>query len=125
MPTQTPSWTPVFTPTDAPAGSVTIEYTYDGLYRLVGANYSDGTYFRYTYDAVGNRQTEETPAGTTVYEYDAANRLVSVGAVSYAWDNNGNLLSDGANTYTYGPRQSIVGGRGSVVSLDSPASPPD
>lgn len=33
--------------------------------------------------------------------YDAANRLVSVNAVNYTWDNNGNLLSDGEYTYTY------------------------
>jgi len=30
-----------------------------------------------------------------------ANRLTSVGGVTYTWDNNGNLLADGASTYTY------------------------
>jgi YD repeat-containing protein len=91
----------VVAPTGAPGGSVTIEYTYDGLYRLVGANYSDGTYFRYSYDSVGNRLTEETVEGTTVYEYDDANRLASVDEVTYTWDANGILLDDGASEYTY------------------------
>ena len=42
------------------------------------------------------------------YQYDDANRLTSVNAVNYLWDNNGNastrsarrLLNDGVNTYT-------------------------
>jgi len=42
------------------------------------------------------------------YVYDDANRLTSVNAVNYSWDNNGNastrsarrLLNDGVNTYT-------------------------
>jgi YD repeat-containing protein len=42
----------------------------------------------YTYDAVGNRKTMVTGAGTTNYAYDAADRLTSVttpdaSAVSY------------------------------------------
>ena len=43
------------------------------------------------------------------YVYDNANRLTSVNAVNYTWDNNGNastrsarrLINDGTNTYTY------------------------
>jgi RHS repeat-associated protein len=81
--------------------SATIEYTYDALSRLKEANYADGNYFRYAYDANGNRLSETTPAGTVASVYDAANRLVSVGGVTYTWDDNGNLLSDGVNTYTY------------------------
>jgi RHS repeat-associated protein len=78
-----------------------IVYDYDPLYRLTAADYADGSFFRYTYDAVGNRQTEVTQAGTTTYTYDIANRLTSVGGVTYTWSDNGNLLSDGASTYTY------------------------
>jgi RHS repeat-associated protein len=33
--------------------------------------------------------------------YDDANRLTSVGGVSYAWSDNGNLLSDATYTYVY------------------------
>jgi len=91
---------------------ITVSYAYDSLYRLTAANYSDGNFFHYTYDAAGrvalpqrsgvsNRLTETTRFGTNIYVYDAANRLVSVNAVNYTWDNNGNLLSDGEYTYTY------------------------
>jgi len=71
------------------------------LYRLTAADYSNGAYFHHTYDAVGNRQTEVTQAGSTSYGYDVANRLTSVGGVTYTWDNNGNLLNDGASTNSY------------------------
>jgi YD repeat-containing protein len=79
----------------------TITYTYDPLGRLTSANYADGNYFVYTYDAVGNRLTETTQLGTTNYTYESANRLATVNGVSYTWDNNGNLLNDGVSTYTY------------------------
>jgi RHS repeat-associated protein len=88
---------------------VTITYDYDPLYRLTEAVYSDGRYFEYTYDSVGNRQTEEkcimvggcvTPI-TNTYDYDEANRLIEVNSQAYDWDDNGNLLDDGTNTYTY------------------------
>jgi len=78
-----------------------ITYTYDPLNRLTSAYYVDGSYFIYTYDAVGNRLTETTQSGTTTYTYDDANRLASVNGVAYTWDNNGNLLSDGTSTYAY------------------------
>ena len=88
--------------------------------RLPEANYSNGNYYHYAYDAVGNRETQTTLIGglpsTTNYIYDDANRLSSVnvadpangGSVNYTWDNNGNastrserrLLNDGTNTYT-------------------------
>jgi len=81
--------------------SVTITYTYDPLYRLTSANYSGGTVYTYTYDAVGNRQTMDSPEGQVGYTYDAANRLTSVGGVAYTWDDNGNLTSDGVRSYSY------------------------
>jgi RHS repeat-associated protein len=71
------------------------------LILVAAANYSDGTFFHYTYDEVGNRLSMTTQLGTVNYVYDDANRLASVGGVSYTWDNNGNLLSDGTSTYSY------------------------
>jgi len=79
----------------------TITYTYDSLYRLTAADYSNDDYFYYTYDAVGNRLTEETHLETNAYVYDDANRLASVNSVNYTFDDNGNLLNDGVSTYTY------------------------
>jgi RHS repeat-associated protein len=92
--------------------NVTINYTYDPLYRLTAADYSDGKYFHYDYDAVGNRLTQAAnlagqPA-TTSYTYDDANRLTSVGGVPYTYDNNGNLLSDGTNTYAYDSANRLI-----------------
>jgi len=59
----------------------------------------------YTYDAVGNRLSQETflsgQSSVTSYQYDHANRLTDVDGVTYVYDNNGNLLNDGTNTYTY------------------------
>ena len=88
-----------------PAGSTqseTITYNYDPLYRLTGADYDNGNYFHYAYDAVGNRLTQEiTGTVVTTYTYDITNRLTNVGATAYTWDNNGNLLNDGVYTNTY------------------------
>ena len=81
--------------------SVTIDYTYDPLQRLVAADYSTGEFFHYSYDAVGNRLTQDTLAGTNTYDYDIANRLIEVDSVEYIWDDKGNLLNDGLREYAY------------------------
>jgi len=82
-------------------GTLVIDYRYDPLYRLVGADYSSGEQFEYVYDAVGNCTVMTDPTGVHVYTYDEANRLSSVNGVPYAWDNRGDLLSDGTFTYAY------------------------
>lgn len=86
-----------------------IAYEYDPLGRLTEADYGDGSYYRYTYDRVGNRLSEKTLDGTVVSTYDDANRLTAMGETSYTWDANGNLLSDGVNTYTYNTANRLVG----------------
>ncbi len=88
--------------------TTTIDYAYDPLHRLTEANYSDGAYYHYDYDAVGNRLAETIPLGTTAYQYDDANRLESVGGVSYTWDDNGNLLSDGVKSYAFDHANRLV-----------------
>jgi RHS repeat-associated protein len=112
-------------PLDLTAGeAITITYTYDPLYRLTGADYSDGAYFRYTYDAVGNRLTQDTGTITNTYSYDAANRLASVDGMPYTWDAEfaagkpGNLLSDGVYTHTFNHANQLVSvsGAGTTVS---------
>jgi YD repeat-containing protein len=42
--------------------STTAQYAYDNLNRLVMVQYDDGTTIQYTYDAVGNRLTQEVTA---------------------------------------------------------------
>ena len=81
--------------------SVTIDYAYDPLQRLVAADYSTGEFFHYSYDAVGNRLTQDTLTGTNTYVYDIANRLEEVDGFSYIWDDNGNLHDDGVREYSY------------------------
>jgi YD repeat-containing protein len=65
--------------------TATIRYTYDAQYRLTRADYVGGPYFRYAYDAAGNRTQEVVCASlptctpiTTPYTYDNANRLIEV-----------------------------------------------
>jgi RHS repeat-associated protein len=101
--------------------SRTIDYTYDSLYRLTAADYSDGSYYHYTYDEVGNRLTQESLVdGLTIsvaYSYDIANRLTAVNEVEYTWDDNGNLLDDGVNTYAYDTANRLVSvSRGSLTA---------
>jgi RHS repeat-associated protein len=85
--------------------SMTIDYAYDPLYRLIKADYSNGDLYQYTYDSVGNRLAQESVINglpsTANYSYDSANRLSAVNGVAHAFDPNGNLLSDGVSTYTY------------------------
>jgi RHS repeat-associated protein len=88
--------------------SQTITYHYDSLYRLIDASYSTGTVFTYTYDAVGNRATQQTLTQTTVYTYDNANRLTNVNGVAQIWDDNGNLVNDGASTYAYDSANRLI-----------------
>ncbi len=84
--------------------TVVIDYRYDPLQRLVGADYSTGVHFGYAYDEAGNRTrlTETTPLSGTVvttYTLDAANRLtgrqVSDGrSYSYEWSDRNELLAE-------------------------------
>lgn len=93
---------------------VTINYYYDPLSRLTEADSSTGEYFWYTYDAVGNRMTQNTHEDSNTYVYDDANKLIKVDGVTYSWDVNGNLLSDGVSTYSYNRANRLV----SVVQGD-------
>jgi YD repeat-containing protein len=42
--------------------ATTAQYTYDNLNRLIKVQYDDGTVIQYTYDAVGNRLTQQVQA---------------------------------------------------------------
>jgi hypothetical protein len=79
-PTVTETGTITLTPTALPTGAITIDYTYDPLYRLTAADYSTGQYYHYAYDAVGNASTssalrrlwQTNHLGSNNYTYDIA-----------------------------------------------------
>jgi YD repeat-containing protein len=104
-----PDYITICAPSEPALVARTITYTYDGLYRLTGANYSTGESFTHIYDAVGNRtrMTSTTPLSSTVvttHAYDATNRLASRAmsdgrAYSYVWSAWGQLLSEWTQGY--------------------------
>ncbi len=97
------------------AGGTSRSYTYDDLYRLTGESVTGGLAYgkTFTYDAVGNRQTQATTTAlpspppplapaTVNYGYDTRDRLLSEAALTYSYDLNGNLTGkSGEATYTW------------------------
>ena len=45
-------------------------YTFDGLSRLTAADDSNGDYYHYAYDSMGNQLTGTTKKGEIAYTYD-------------------------------------------------------
>jgi len=72
-------------------------YDYDDLYRITDVTYPGPDDVDYTYDAVGNRLTQNS----TSYTYDDANQLTSAGGVSFDYDGNGNQTDRGADTFDW------------------------
>lgn len=87
------------------------EYSYDKLNRLINVKYPGG-YERYTYDALGNRLTKNTPYSLTKYEYDQYNRLVKAGDCQFFYDMRGNLIKKTDKTnkieYTYDAHDNLI-----------------
>jgi YD repeat-containing protein len=85
-------------------------FALDVLDRLSVANGPWGS-LTWTYDAGGNRLTENAPAQTT-YTYDTAKqRLTSTGgarAETFAYDALGRLTTDAFATYTYTPTSRLA-----------------
>jgi len=85
----------------------TAQYEYDELFRLVGETVesSAGTEHnvRYRYDASGNLAERQANGESTVFEYDANQRLVSENGSRLEYDLNGNLLAreDGEDRVHY------------------------
>lgn len=90
----------------------TIEYEYDGIYRLVHEDRdwpgsSDDEEFAYVYDPVGNRigQARFDPPSTyeiTAVDYDQADRIVDAYGhydAEYVVDDNGNVTTRDAGTF--------------------------
>jgi RHS repeat-associated protein len=70
---------------------------YDGLSRLLSADYSAGADYAYGYDVAGNMVNNNGVTRT----YNAANQMTNDGTNSLTYDNNGNLTNDGVNAYTW------------------------
>jgi YD repeat-containing protein len=103
-----------------------ITYTYDALNRLTRAEYSDGAFYEYTYDAAGNATVVVdcvTTTVTTTYSYNAASRLVTATSSAdstvwwYTFDNRGHLTrqtpngtdpADGEIRYTWNDAGQMV-----------------
>jgi YD repeat-containing protein len=85
-------------------------YGYDPLDRLTGATLPQTTY-GYTWDATGNRVSQNVGANTRAYTIDpASNRLTNLTQPSQTrtHDPNGSLTGDGSATYAYDARGRLV-----------------
>ena len=83
-------------------------FQYDNMDRLTGVCFQAGAcpggtdpFIRWTYDGVGNRLTEQRPAGITTHSYDQMDRLLSAGSTSYTYDRNGNQLTAGGRSFAW------------------------
>ncbi len=75
-------------------------YGYDPLDRLV--NETRGSVINWTYDANGNRESEELNGQTSLLTYQSnSNRLQINSGLTITRDAAGNTLSDGQRSYTY------------------------
>jgi len=108
-----------------------VDYQYDDLYRLTeeritdpGDPANDGRVIGYQYDLVGNREVRvDSVEGTTTYEYDDNDRLLSkettlngevVNTVEYSYDDNGNTIAKLENgteetTYIWNDENRLIG----------------
>jgi RHS repeat-associated protein len=89
----------------AASGRKVLRYTYDPLYQLTKVEKKNGTTFdtleSYAYDAHGNR----TSKGTTTFENNSADQLLSAGTTDVTYDSNGNhekiAKPSSERTYTF------------------------
>jgi hypothetical protein len=58
----------------------------DDVGRLIEAKYSTSEQFECAYDKVDNHTAMRDTTRITTYQCGAANRLTSVGGVTYTWD---------------------------------------
>jgi RHS repeat-associated protein len=89
-----------------------IDYTYDGLARLLLADYG-ATQYQYGFDVAGNlvnmngvtrtfnTANQMTHDGTNTLTYDANGNMTSDGVNAYTWDRANRLLSHGGLSYAY------------------------
>jgi RHS repeat-associated protein len=100
------------------AQPLTTIYEYDKLYRLTKVGYPFDETVSYNYDSMGNRismtATIDGIDSTVDYIYDAADRLLQSGSITFAYDNNGNLIEKSENpgrvmSYSYDGANRLIG----------------
>lgn len=86
--------------------SVTYDYTYDDLGRLIEVKKDGSVVEEYSYDANGNRVSATINGTTTTASYTLDDQLEVYGDNSYRYDDDGYLSEkttpDGTTTYSYG-----------------------
>jgi RHS repeat-associated protein len=73
-----------------------ISYTYDGLARLLLADYG-ATQYQYGFDVAGNLVNMNGTSRT----FNTANQMTHDGTNTLTYDANGNMINDGVNAYTW------------------------
>ena len=85
-------------------------FTYDTLDRLASGTGSWGS-LGWTYDGVGNRQTQ-TNGGTSTYAYQTGTTkltgITGAGSAAFTFDLNGNTATENARQYTYNQNQRLI-----------------
>ena len=86
-------------------------FGYDALDRLTAGTGPWGS-LAWTYDGVGNRQTQVENGATSTYTYQTGtNKLTGVSGPSplaFSLDSNGNTTSENAKTYTYNQNNRLI-----------------
>ena len=85
-------------------------FSYDALDRLTSGTGSWGS-LGWTYDGVGNRQTQ-TNGGTSTYAYQTGTTkltgITGAGSAAFTFDLNGNTATENARQYTYNQNQRLI-----------------
>jgi RHS repeat-associated protein len=97
------SWSPAPASTAPAAGSVAFAHAYNGANQRVGQTVTDNSWWFYP----------AASASTVSYTSNAANQYTSVGAVTPAYNMNGNLTSDGTFTFGYDAESRLTSAIGS------------
>ncbi|HXO41686.1 MAG TPA: RHS repeat-associated core domain-containing protein, partial [Thermoanaerobaculia bacterium] len=84
--------------------SDTYDYTYDAAGRLTDVRRDSAPLSHYDYDANSNRVSAQEGSTTTLATYDAQDRLLSWGDLTYTYNASGDLTSkaQNGNAVTYG-----------------------
>jgi len=110
----------IVTRTETNGGAaVTDEYLYAPRGRLTDVYRGGALYEHYEYDGNGNRVLLQTPSGSTVGTYDAQDRLLSYGTLSFTYTANGELATK-TDTVTGDVTGYAYDVRGNLLRVDLP-----